>query len=315
MRGGAPSRAKDMLGEAAGKLKGAVSGFSTKSVLDGDFKRERAIKVEQRHELSVMWISFLIIVVSSAVFFLVGWLIGGSTWTWNDFFYNMGCNILGMFVVVLCLDTLVNRNRDSRLKRGEARKILRYNRIINPEIDMYLVRKNMVVTPNGKQLHKFKVDSEFSIRDMRDMYGPSELVADVGISKIKRYAYYQGVLADRFEKLVENVDFTFYPEVADAAMRYLNATSYGQPALDAVLSYEDARTGTKSMKSAVIAMIRDEPEDGRFVEANATMKNVYLVHQMIEDQEAAVSDYLRMIRALEEQDPQESRRRDSIDYE
>ncbi len=314
VRGIASSDVKNKFSGAAGKMRDAVSS-SGKSILDSNFKHERAIRIEKRHELSIMWISFIIIVVSSAVFFIIGRIVNDGDWSYMDFFYNMGCNILAMFIVVLCLDTLVNRNRDDRLQRGEASKILRYNRLISPEIDMYLVRKNMVITPNGKTVRKFQVDAKFTVRDMRDMYGASDLVADVGISKIRRYAHYQAVLADHFEKLIENVDFVFYPEIADAAMRYLNATSYGEAALDAVVSYEDTRAGTKSMRTMVIQMIRDEPEEGRFIDANPTMKNVYLVHQMINEQEAAVADYLRMIKTLQEKDPSQSKREEVVEYE
>lgn len=308
--------AKERLSGASRKLVGTIgsSASSAKGVLDAEFKKTRASKVERRHEYSVMWISFIIIVISSAIFFLIGWVVNDADWGWQDFFFNMGCNILALFVVVLCLDTLVNRNKDSRIQRDEARKILRYNRLIGPEIDMYLVRKNMVITPAGKPVHKFRVDSTFTVQDMKDMYGPSELVSDVGISKIRRYAHYQSVLRDYFEKLIENVDFIFYPEVGDAALRYLNAASYGEAAIEAVLSYEDSRAGTKSMKSMIIAMMRDEPADGCFMNANATMKNIYLVHQMINDQEKAVSEYLRMIKILQEQDPSESSKR-NVEYE
>lgn len=301
---------------ASKKISDAIgtSATSAKNVLDAEFKKTRASRVEMRHEFSVMWISFFVIIVSSAAFFLIGWLFGEGEWTFRDFFYNMGCNILAMFVVVLCLDTLVNRNRDSRIQRDEARKILRYNRLISPEIDMYLVRKNMVITPAGRQVRKFQVDSSFTVQDMRDMYGPSELVSDVGISKIRRYAHYQSVLRDLFEKLIENVDFTFYPEVADAAMKYLNATSYGEAALNAVVSYEDSRAGTRSMKAMVVSMIREEPEDGSFMNANATMKNIYLLHQMINDQEKAVSEYIRMIKTLQEMDPSGTVRKE-VEYE
>ncbi|MDO5861239.1 MAG: hypothetical protein Q4Q58_00270 [Thermoplasmata archaeon] len=296
----------------ANRLKESVD--TSAKVLDKGFQRTRASNVERSHEFSVMWISFGIIVVSSAVFFLIGFFCNGD-WTWKDFFYNMACNILAMFVVVLCLDTLVNRNRDSRVQREEARKILRYNRLISPEIEMYLVRKNMVITPNGKTMKKFQVDSNFTVRDMRDMYGASELVSDVGISKIRRYGHYQRVLRDHFEGLIQSVDFTFYPEIADAAMRYLNATSYGEAALDAVISYEDTRAGTKSMKTMVIAMLKEEPEDGSFMAANPTMKNIYLVHQMINDQEAAVADYLKMIKLLQDQDTSGYMKKETVEFE
>lgn len=274
----------------------------SRKVLDTGFNRTRADRVEKKHEMSVMWRSFYIIVVSSAAFFAVGFFLPGE-WSLKDFFYNMGCNILAMFIVVLCLDTLVNRNRDSRIRRDESRRILRHQRLISPDIDMYLVRKNMVITPAGRSVRKFQVTSDFKVSDMRDMYTPSELVSDVGISRIKRYAHYQSALRDDFEKLVESVDFMFYPEIADAAMRYLNATSYGQAALDAVVSYEDARSGNRYMRTMVVAMIKDEPDDGRFIDANPTMKNIYLVYQMINEQSKALEDYIGLIKVLQEQDP------------
>ena len=59
----------------------------------------------------------------------------------------------------------------------------------------------------------------------------------------------------------------------------------------------------------------DEPEEGRFIDANPTMKNVYLVHQMINEQEAAVADYLRMIKTLQEKDPSQSKREEVVEYE
>ncbi len=309
--------AKEMIRGASKKIVDTVgsSANSAKGVLDEGFNRTRAITVEKHHEFSVMWISFIIIVITSMVFFLVGWLINDGSWSYLDFFYNMGCNILAMFIAVLCLDTLVNRNRNSRLQRDEARKILRYNRLINPDIDMYLVRKNMVITPQGKKIRKFQVLSTFSVNDMKDMYGASELVSDVGISKIRRYAHYQAVLKNHFEKLVESVDFTFYPEIGDAAMRYLNATSYGEAALDAILSYEVERAGTKSMKAMVVQMIRDEPVTGNFVNANPTMKNIYLVHQLIIEQQRAVSDYINMVKTLQEQDTSGYLKKENIEYE
>ncbi len=78
----------------------------------------------------------------------------------------------------------------------------------------------------------------------------------MGISKIKRYRHFRDVLGKDFPNLVQNVDFLYHPEIAEAAMRYLNASSYGETVLDAVIGYKDSRFGTKAMKSMVIAMIR-----------------------------------------------------------
>ena len=96
-------------------------------------------------------------------------------------------------------------------------------------------------------------------------------------------------------------------------MEYINAPSYGEAALDAVVGYEDSKAGTRSMRVMVVGMMKEEPLDGRFMDANPTMKNIYLVHQMINDQEKAVSDYIRLIGALEDENPSE--KRSNTDYE
>ena len=277
---------------------------STAKGLDPKFNKIRASSVERSHEISVLWLSVLVVLVTSLVMFAVVVVIG-DVWTLGDYMNNIFCNNIALLIIILFLDTIVNSNKESRQKRDEARRILRYDRLIHPNLDLYLVRKNMVITPNGKTVHKFQIDSDFKVSDMRDMYTPSELVSDVGISKIKRYGHFQSILKHDFSKLIENVDFVYYPEIAEAVMRYLNATSYGEAA---------------PMRVMVTAMIKEEPDNGSFMQANPTMKNVYLVHQMINDQEKAVSDYIRLIRTLEDSDPAERRKRskhvyDEEDYE
>lgn len=277
--------------------------------LDPGFSKIRATAVERSHSMSVLGKSVIVIVVSSIIMLLMC-VAAGEVWTFGSYMNNIFCNTIALVFVVLCLDTIVNSNSEKRRKRDEARRIMRYNRLIQPDIDLYLVRKNMVITPNGKSVHKFQVDAKFTVKDMKDMYSPSELVADVGISKIRRFGHYQSILKDDFHRLVENVDFAYYPEVAEAAMRFLNATAYGEAALEAVIGYEDARSGTKSMRVMVIGMIKEEPEDERFMDANPVMKNVHLVHQMINEQEKAIGQYLKLIRKLEGEDPTGKREMD-----
>ena len=270
--------------------------------LDSEYKKGRASNTEFGYEISMVMKLVLVVIVSSVIM-LVPVIIMDGLWTITDYLNNLFCNTLALIVVVMFMDTLVSHNKESRKRRDEARAILRHNRIIQPDIDMYIVRKNMVITPHGRTMRKFQVDSEFTINDMRDIYGPSELVSDVGISKIKRYDYYQRKLYHDFEKLIEAVDFNNYPEIFECVMKYINATAYGEAALEAVIGYEDAKSGTRSVRVMIVSMIKDEPENGRFMDADPMMKNVYLLHQMINDQEKAVSDYLRLIRTLESEDP------------
>jgi|GEM_PF-519200 len=223
-------------------------------------------------------------------------------------------SVLALLFAVIILDN-INAHSDKRRKRREERSaILRHNRIIQPVVDMYIVRKNMVITPNDRTVRKFQVDARFTIKDMRDMFGPSELISDVGKSKIETYAVYQSLLQEKFVHLVENIDFSFFPELCDAAMKYINSTSYGASALDAVMGYQTSVAGTKSMKSIVMNMIKSEPDDGKFIDAPPALKNVYLLHQTINDQETALVNYLKIVQSLISEDSKE-KGVDHIEYE
>ena len=298
-----------------------MSKIRSEKGLDSNYHKARASSTEKRYQVRMVsrYVLTLLAICIGLLFvsLMLSILLPECevlNWPIYDYVNNMFCNLIVLSLVVIFLDTIVTGNREGRARRDEARAILRHNRIIQPDIDMYLVRKNMVVTPKEKSVRKFQIDSEFSISDMKDMFGPSDLVSDVGMSKISRYAYYQNRLRADFEKLSVSIDFVHYPEISDAIVRYLDVTSYGQAALEAVLGYEDAKAGTRSMKTMVISMIKEESEYGSFADANPTMKNVYLVHQMINDQEDAIADYIRLVKKLSDANPDQTRVSD-IDYE
>jgi len=259
---------------------------------------ERSDSAEKIYESKLLLISVFAIML----YIFVAWLLikfsSSEPLNLLDIIKGSLGSVFALFFAVIILDTINARNNKRKRKRDERRAVVRHNKIIQPVIDMYLVRKNMVITLNDKTIKKFQVKSVFTIKDMKDMYGPSELISDVGKSKIEVYSFYQDKLHDMFTHLVEDVDFNTYSDLCDAAMNYINATSYGASALEAVIGYQNSMTGTKSMRSVVLNMIRDEPENGKFIDAPAALKNVYLVHQLIKDQEAALEKYLELIKDI-----------------
>jgi hypothetical protein len=224
-------------------------------------------------------------------------------------------SVLALLFAVIILDAINSHGDKQRKKREERTAIIRHNKIIQPVIDMYIVRKNMVITPNDRNVRKFQINAKFTIKDMKDMFGPSELISDVGKSKLDTYAHYQDVLQDKLIHLVEDIDFSFYPEICDSAMKYINATSYGSSAISAVVGYQTSMAGTKSMKSILLNMIRDEPDSGTFNNAPTALKNVYLLHQTINDQEDALEVYLRNIQEILSEETKEKGYSSQIEYE
>lgn len=273
-------------------------------------------KVEKVHKSRLLLVTITAIIGFATLLGLILHF-AGRTVDGYDLIRSIMSSVLALLFSLIILDSINGHSEKKKKRRDERKAILRHNRIIQPVIDMYIVRKNMVITPNEKNVRKFKINAEFTIKDMRDMFGPSELISDVGKSKIEVYSYYQEKLNEKFIHLVEDVDFTTYNELCDAAMDYVNATSYGASALEAVMGYQRTMAGTKSMKSIVVNMIRDEPENGKFIDAPPALKNVYLVHQMINDQEVALGKYLKKMQEMLAEDTKERGKvaAPEIDYE
>ncbi|MDR2698705.1 MAG: hypothetical protein LBB30_03390 [Candidatus Methanoplasma sp.] len=274
-------------------------------------------RAERAHESRLLIYSIFAIIFYIAIAWVAVAVFADGEVTMTDIVRGSMGSVFALLFAVIIMDTINSRSEKRKKRREERKAIVRHNKIIQPVIDMYLVRKNMVITLNDKSVRKFKVNAVFTIKDMKDMYSLSELISDVGKTKIEVYAYYQEKLHEKFTHLVEDVDFSYYSDLCDAAMKYINATSYGASALDAVVGYQDTMAGTKSMRSMVVNLIREEPENGKFIDAPPVLKNVYLVHQMINDQETALERYLKLVQGIIEEDSREAGRKaaSEIDYE
>jgi len=275
--------------DIVGKIGGSDA---VKSRRRSEDRQERAL------EYRLLFFTCVAIVAYIAVAWIAVSIISNQPLSIEDVVRGSMGSVFALFFAVIILDNINSRNDKRKRRREERRAIVRHNKIIQPVIDMYLVRKNMVITPNDKTIRKFQVNSKFTVKDMKDMYSLSDLISDVGKTKIEVYAYYQEKLNEVFTHLVEDVDFNFYSELSDAALEYISATAYGASALDAVIGYRDTLTGTKSMKSMVLNMIREESENGKFIDAPPALKNVYLVNQMINDQSVALAKYLKLVRGI-----------------
>ena len=291
--------------------------FGKKKGSDEVGGKEKKPSANKGYESRLLVLSILAI----AFYIIIAWLIvvvfSGESMNLYDVVRGSMGSVFALLFAVIIMDTISSQSEKKKRERDERRAIVRHNKIIQPVIDMYLVRKNMVITPNDKTVRKFQIKSNFTIKDMKDMYGPSELISDIGKSKIDVYSFYQEKLHEMFTHLVEDVDFNFYSELCDAAMDYINATSYGSSALEAVTCYQNTLTGTKSMKSVVLNMIRDEPEKGIFIDAPPALKNVYLVHQMINDQTTALERYLKYLQIILKENDKEIKKNaaSDADYE
>lgn len=264
------------------------------------YKKSSAARFDLQHMLRTMLVSTCLIIGAVFVFLLILYLFFDDAGEGKTHWMNMVDNVAAFIIGLSAMDGLMYLNQSKQASRAEVRAIIRHNRIIQPAIDMYLARKNMLLTAPGEEVRYFQVGRPLSVRDLKDMYGPSENVSDAGGMKIEMFAVHMNGLNKALMNMVEDIDFAGNPEICDAALKFINATTYGRAALESVISY--GSEGERAKRMAVVRLIKAEPDGGDIANAKPELKNVYIVKQMIEEQQAALKNYLTVVTEISASD-------------
>jgi len=292
-----------------------LMGISTKmnGIKDGIKISGSKSKRERRHESKVVLTSILAILGFASISLAILYL-RGDVGTFNNHLRSITDSVLALLFAVIILDRIVAFGNERR-RRGEERKsILRHHTLIQSILELFLVRKNMVITPDDKTSRKFQIKTRTKISDMRDMFNVSDLASDVGKTRIEMYRMYQNKLLDKFIRLVESIDFAYYPEVLDSAMRFINVTTYSESVVDALVEAKGQTASMKSNKAALSAAIRDSDDYASIRDVPGNLKNVYNLHEAICEQEDAVQRYVKALASImAEEDGMRERERVSDD--
>lgn len=266
------------------------------------FKKVSAAHYETRSVIRTMIFSAGALLIAFLVFEIA--LIIWKTWllpadadfTREDTYWhliNIADTCIGFVIGLTAMDALNYYNGNQKSRREEQRAIIRHNRIVKPCIDMYLARKNSLITPNGQDVQIFKVVTNASVRDLKDMYEPSTINSDAGKSKIEAYWYYLKKLNTAFLNMAEDINFDYNPEICDAMMKFLNETTYGIAATESVVSF--GRDGNRTQKMTVIRKIKECPEGTEIADVEGELNTVFIFMHMIHAHEDALKAYLTVI--------------------
>ena len=266
------------------------------------FKKVSAAHYETRSVIRTMIFSAGALLIAFLVFEIA--LIIWKTWllpadadfTREDTYWhliNIADTCIGFVIGLTAMDALNYYNGNQKSRREEQRAIIRHNRIVKPCIDMYLARKNSLITPNGQDVQIFKVVTNASVRDLKDMYEPSTINSDAGKSKIEAYWYYLKKLNTAFLNMAEDINFDYNPEICDAMMKFLNETTYGIAAAESVVSF--GRDGNRTQKMTVIRKIKECPEGTEIADVEGELNTVFIFMHMIHAHEDALKAYLTVI--------------------
>ena len=281
-----------------------------------NFKKASAAHYETRSMFRTMALSAGVLLIAFAVFeiLLIVWkqflLPADVDYTREDTYWhllNIADTCVGFVIGLTAMDALNYMNDNRKARREEERAITRHNRIVKPCIEMYLARKNSLITPNGQNVQIFQVVTNANVRDLKDMYEPSAINSDAGKTKIEAYHYYLKKLNTAFLNMAEDINFDYNPEICDAMMKFLNETTYGMAAADAVMSF--GKEGNRTQKMAIIRKIKEVPDGTEIADVDGDLSTVFIFMHMIHAHEDALKSYLKVI---EEIDTETERRRKKL---
>ncbi len=265
-----------------------------------------AAHYETRSMFRTMILSAGVLLIAFVVFelLLIVWkmflLPEGADYTREDTYWhllNIADTCVGFVIGLTAMDALNYMNDNQKARREEQRAIIRHNRIVKPCIEMYLARKNSLITPDGQSVQIFQVVTNANVRDLKDMYEPSSINSDAGKTKIEAYHYYLKKLNTAFLNMAEDINFDYNPEICDAMMKFLNETTYGMAAADAVMNF--GREGNRTQKMAIIRKIKEVPDGTEIADVEGDLSTVFIFMHMIHAHEDALKAYLKVIEEID----------------
>lgn len=270
-------------------------------------KKRSAAAFETRAMLKMMALSSVILICAFVVLeiILLVWKSinfgpGDTSYTDNDVYWhllNFSDTVLGFLIGLLAMDALTWYESGRKAKRDEERAIGRHNRIIKPAIDMYLARKNSLITPADTELKAFQVKTDATVKDLKDMFQPSTINSDAKIPRILSFLYYTKKLNVAFLNMAEDINFDYNPEVCDAVLSFINETTYGMSALTTIASF--AEDGNRVSKNALLRQIRSASEKTDISETEDELNIAMILIRTIHAQEMALEKYMDAIEDIE----------------
>ncbi|MCQ2085783.1 MAG: hypothetical protein MJZ21_06530 [archaeon] len=265
--------------------------------------RNSAARFESRSMLRTMAVSSGILIIAFIVF--EGLLIlfksmAGEGYSNRDEYWhliNIADTCVGFLIGIIAMDALTYFNDSNRSKRDEARAIIRHNRIIKPYIEMFLARKNALMTADEKVPKYFDVVSGGTLYDLKDMYSSSKLGTDAEKPKIVVFEFYLKKLNTAFLNMAEDINFDYNPELCDAIMSFLNETIYGQASTEALIAY--GIEGNRAQKMSVIRKIKEADPDTQIGSVEGELNTVLIFKRMVEQQEKAIKQYNYLIEVID----------------
>ena len=142
----------------------------------------------------------------------------------------LGIILIGLFLNALSLQKSKEISDEEKIKaekeklKQECEKIIRYNKLIEQEIETYLYYAYQVSTPSSIRPTVRLLNRQFTLNDLHDLYRPSMSMTDDFSEPVIKYFYvHQSNLERSIRELILSVNFLKWKELETECTKLLKA--------------------------------------------------------------------------------------------
>ncbi len=191
----------------------------------------------------------------------------------------LGVITIGLFLNALSLKKsreLTQQESDktnSEKYTQECEKLLRHNKIIEQNIEFYLLYTSAVTTPISNRENN-NVNPNFSFNDLKDLYRSSLIMSDNFQEPVIKYYYrHQNNLESSIRNMVLDINFSYWKDLEGECISFLNnCKTYDFS--ESILSQANLMLGEKKGSEFASEMI--EKHTGEVEFENSNLINLYV---------------------------------------
>lgn len=185
----------------------------------------------------------------------------------------LGVTTIGLFLNSLSLQKSkeISAREKEKAKnekfKQECEKLFRHNIIIEQNIQFYLIYTNEITTPIGKR-NNSDLNPDFVFNDMKDLFKQSMRMTDnFKEPAIKHYYYHQKNLESSIEKLIQDINFSYWKDLEKECVSFLNNCKIYDFS-SSILELPNIKLGEEKGSDFATKMIEQHTGEVKFLNSN-----------------------------------------------
>ncbi len=189
---------------------------------------------------------------------------------------------------------------EKELLKNNIAKLLRYDKLIQQDIEFYNEYTYIITTPISGRTHDGAINRNFNFNDLSDLYNPSLRLSDSLFEPaIKYFFIHQTNLINDIKNLLHNVELNDWNELENIIIDFLELNKE-MDFKDGILSLSDSMQGDKKSSDIFSNYISEHTCDLKFTGAN--MMNLFVgLYHLIKSNLIFVDKYQAQIAEIRNQ--------------